>query len=103
MRPAVSRRHDRTHDVVTTTPRMADGHEGETAVIGQQLTEPLVAVVSDDGQVSLNQVRDGAIGFGAAAVDRLHAAVAGLVDPVNREGQVRVQTRLSRRSRPGAL
>src|SRR6201993_2600042 len=50
MRPAASRRHDRTHDVVTTTPRMADGHQGETAVIGQQLTESLVVVISDDGQ-----------------------------------------------------
>jgi hypothetical protein len=42
---------------------MAGGHQGEAAVIGQQLTEPLVVVVSDDGQVSLNQVSDGAIGF----------------------------------------
>jgi hypothetical protein len=46
MRPAASGRHDRSHDVVATTPRMADGHEGETAVIDQQLTEPLVTVVT---------------------------------------------------------
>jgi hypothetical protein len=40
-------------------------HQGETAIISEQLAEPLVVVVGDDSQVSLNQVvRDGAISFG---------------------------------------
>src|ERR1700739_4914036 len=65
--PPATCRRDRAHDIVTACPGMADGHQGETAIITQQLAEPLVVVVSDNGQVSPYQVRDRAIRFGHSA------------------------------------
>src|SRR6201993_5615021 len=67
VRPPATRRHDRAHDIVTACPGMANGHQGETAILSQQLAEALIVVVSDNGRVSLYQVRDGAIRFGHSA------------------------------------
>jgi hypothetical protein len=46
---------------------MSYAHQGETAIIGQQLAEPLLLVVSDNAQISLNQVRDSVISLGHSA------------------------------------
>nr|WP_231984368.1 hypothetical protein [Mycobacterium sp. E342] len=48
VRPSATCRHDRVHDIVAASPGMADGHKGESAIIGQELAEPLVVVVSDN-------------------------------------------------------